>query len=106
MNIARLFSFTRHIERELRRERVLRHREQIKYERERQRLIDALARNAGKPEVFNRPTTQPASKIPLIAAGPTMSAARQDTKRREEEILQQAAKARNNGQSVEIPEIT
>jgi hypothetical protein len=102
MNIALLFSYTKEIlaDRDRLRNRV----EQL--ESEQKAFVDAIARNAGKPEVFNRPAPQPVSSVPPVAFGPTMSAQRQKAK--EEEIINRAeeARAKSNGHNVEIPEIT
>ena len=104
MNIALWFSFTKHLlaEREELRARV----QQL--ESEQKQFVDAIARNAGKPEVFNRPKPLPAPNVPPVAFGPTMSAMRQAAKENveAEKILQRAEEARkNNGHSVPIPDI-
>lgn len=103
MNIARAFSYTREMERQRDewRERVR------QLEAEQKMFVDAIARNAGKLEVFNRPDPQKPSQVPLAAFGPTMSAQRQKAKEEEAVILKRAAQARrNNGQPIEIPEIS
>lgn len=107
MNLARLFAYTRHVERELRRERVLRRRDELRHERERKVLIDAVQRAANKPEVFNRPSPPKPSGVAPVAFGPTMSAQRQEAKAREAEIVERAAvaKASNNGNHPAAPVI-
>jgi hypothetical protein len=106
MNIARLFSYTRHVERELRRERILRRRDELRHERERKALIDAVQRNANKPAVFDRDAPPKQSSVPSVAFGPSMSAARQEAKRKEAEIIQKAEAVKaNNGHRVDAPTI-
>jgi hypothetical protein len=106
-SLARLFSYTRYIERELRRERVLRRRDQLRADRERQKLVDALARASNKPTVFDRPAPVPTPTIPQMAFGPTAIAAAEAQRQREEQekILQRADEARRNGNRVSIPDI-
>jgi hypothetical protein len=94
MNIARLFSAYRLLESELRRERVLHRREQMKWDRERQKFIDALARASNKPPVFNRPEVSK-DEAPGLALGPSQIAAKRA--REEAEVLERAAAARRNG---------
>lgn len=103
-SVARLFSFTRLLEDELRRERVLRRRDQVKAERERQALTDALARASNKQAVFDRPEPKP--QPPGMAFGPTAIAAKRAMQEEEEQqkIFERAQQARN-GKSPAIPEI-
>lgn len=72
---------------------------------ERKVLTDGVMLAAHKPTIYNRPLPEPVSQVPLVAFGPTMSAARQDAKRQETEtIIKRAQEARRNGQ-VDIPTI-
>jgi len=108
--LARLFGYTRLLEYELRRERILRRRDELRHERERQRLIDAVQRAANKPTVFERPETTKASSVPPVAFGPTMSRARQDAlereaKKKEGVIIERATAVASNGHSVDAVEI-
>jgi hypothetical protein len=107
MNIASWFSAYCLLESELRRERVLRRRDELRYTRERQKLIDAIQRNANKSPVFDKPPVPKSSPVPPVAFGPTMSAARQEAKRKEAEIIEraEAARAPSNGHKVDAPEI-
>jgi len=100
MNIARLFSYTKEVERQRDewRERV------SALEDERRKLVDALARSAGKPPVFNQPPQTQQSSVPSVAIGPSAAAARRELKRQEDA---EAAKGRAaaNGNPVDIPVI-
>jgi hypothetical protein len=102
MNIARLFAYTRFLETELRRERILRRRDELRHTRERQNLMDAVQRNANKQPVFEKTVPPKVSNVSSVAFGPTMSAARQKAK--EQEIVERA-QAASNGSKINAPEI-
>lgn len=102
-SIAHLFTATRLLESELRRERVLRRKDQLQAERERRALTDALARASHREAVYHRPETTP-SPDTSMAFGPSAIRARRELQEQEQEIFTRAEAARNGNGPV-IPEI-
>ena len=103
-SFARLFGYTRLLETELRRERILRRRDELRHERERRSLIDAVQRAANKPPVFERPVPPKQTPSRPAVFGPTMSA-RAQAERETEEAQKREVVAPSNGHRVDAPEI-